>query len=360
MKRPFRAPIGHSMAGRGPGISRLMAVALGAACWMAGGGAWAQAPTDPQPAPPEAEPDAKKGPAQQAAPAEESEAPAPALPRAAPPPRTPRATTSPAEGASKAPAADAGQAGGPGLAGTAPAPAQAYPPPPPQPVPWPYGEEGVQSGDGMYGRDRDLLVRPFSFTAAVGPGGFFGPGEEAFAVSYTLFRLGFGLAPGLSFVFGYEGIGTGSENPATGLDSWLQQNIWSLGIQGHVLQHLYVRGAVGIGTVEEETDISGRSVSALEATGWPSATKSSITSPRMTCWRSVRSRRSGVMHLIVERRDAASAAQTGALTVSRACSASSSTVTPPPSRRPRRVRRIPLPRRSSSPSASIRSSAAAS
>ena len=201
MKRSFRAAFG-----------------LAAGCWMAAGGAWAQAPAAaPQSPPPQGEPKPEGEPKP---PAQAEEQPTPS---AAPPEQT--------------------------------APARAYPPPPPQPVPWPYGETGVQRGDGMYGTDRDLLIRPFSFTAAVGPGGFFGPGEEAFAVSYTLFRLGFGLAPGLSFVLGYEGVGTGSENPATGLDSWLSQNIWSLGIQGHVMQHLYVRGTVGVGHVEEETDI---------------------------------------------------------------------------------------------------------
>lgn len=105
-------------------------------------------------------------------------------------------------------------------------PARTAPPPPPR-VAWPpadwYGSGSAAPGELQAGER--MPFRPFGFTAAVGAGGLFGPGEDTLGIAYNLFRLGLGLAPGGSFVFGYEGTGASSDNPATQSNSWLQQHV---------------------------------------------------------------------------------------------------------------------------------------
>jgi hypothetical protein len=99
------------------------------------------------------------------------------------------------------------------------------------------------------------IYRPFSFTVGVGPGTLIGPGEpNNVAISYNLFRLGFGIASNLQFVLAFEGTGTTSVNPLTGLDSWLRQDQWLLGIQYYLVPRLYLRGGVGVGSVSEHTE----------------------------------------------------------------------------------------------------------
>jgi hypothetical protein len=177
--------------------------------------------------------------------------------------------------AQEAPAAPAAPATGPAEAAPAPAqpapPARSYPPPPPRrpgapppgtgqpPGPSPWQQQGVQQG-GQWGYQPVHRVsgvyRPFSFTVGVGPGALFGPGEDEIALSYNLFRLGFGVVPNLQAVLGFEGTGTNSTNPATGADSWLKQENWLLGIQYHVLSQFYVRGSMGAGHVSEHTSFA--------------------------------------------------------------------------------------------------------
>jgi hypothetical protein len=90
----------------------------------------------------------------------------------------------------------------------------------------------------------------------VGPGALVGPGEHELAITYNLFRLGFGIAPNLSLVLGYEGAGTNSVNPDSGLNSWLKQETLLFGLQYHFGRGFYVRGAVGEGSVTETTDFA--------------------------------------------------------------------------------------------------------
>jgi hypothetical protein len=142
-----------------------------------------------------------------------------------------------------------------------PLPAPSYPPPPPryqggpppfaypfQPPPEPAPAVTAPAGpeDGVY--------RMFSVTASAGPGALIGPGEKQMALSYQLLRLGVGIDRNLQAVFGYESTGTDSVNPATDEDSWLKQDIWSLGLQAHLTSRLYFRGIMGLGYVSETTD----------------------------------------------------------------------------------------------------------
>jgi hypothetical protein len=140
----------------------------------------------------------------------------------------------------------------------APAPARPYPPPPPrfegQPPPFEYPFspqlEGSPTAEaGTPPRD----YRGFNFTLAVGPGGLFGPGEQALALSYLPFRLGYGIAPNLMLVLAFEGVGTSSVNPKTDQDSWLYQDVWSFGLQGRLPAGVYLRGGLGVGAVGEKT-----------------------------------------------------------------------------------------------------------
>jgi hypothetical protein len=160
-----------------------------------------------------------------------------------------------------------------------PLPAQGYPPPPPrfhgvgQPPPFDYPFEEGPGGTPAVARPAfEGIYRPLSFTASVGPGALFGPGENEFALSYQLFRLGVGLDENLAAVFGYESTGTDSVNPATNEDSWLKQDIWSLGLQAHLERRLYFRGTMGLGYVSEKTASAkfsgGRGVSVATAVGY--------------------------------------------------------------------------------------------
>jgi hypothetical protein len=99
------------------------------------------------------------------------------------------------------------------------------------------------------------VYRPFSFTVGVGPGYLHGPGNtRELAISYNLFRIGFGVAPNVSFVLAFEGTGVNTFNDAFGEYSFLKQENWLLGLQYHLLRRLYVRGGVGAGFISEHTD----------------------------------------------------------------------------------------------------------
>jgi hypothetical protein len=158
-----------------------------------------------------------------------------------------------------------------------PPPPRGYPPPPPrgpspggypsqypQQYPPTYYAPAQQRGWGYYGQPAGVY-RPFSFTVGVGPGYLHGWGnsadaESAVALSYNLFRLGFGIAPNVSVVIAFEGTGTNSTSPLTGERSWLRQENWLLGIQYHLVPRLYVRGGVGAGFISESSfsaDVSG-------------------------------------------------------------------------------------------------------
>lgn len=168
-----------------------------------------------------------------------------------------------------------GAAAPPPAAAQAPAPAPGYPPPPPRfdgpppPFEYPYTNEAAPTPAPA---PTVAGLRRLSFTAALGPGALIGPGERSLAVTYQLFRLGVGLAPNLALMFGFDGVGTNSVNPATGLDSWLRQDVWSLGLQAHVRPALYVRGGMGLGFVSEKAGgrkfSGGRGVSASAAVGY--------------------------------------------------------------------------------------------
>jgi hypothetical protein len=108
---------------------------------------------------------------------------------------------------------------------------------------------GQPEGPGAGARD----YRGFSLTLGVGPGGLFGPGEQALALSYLPCRLGYGIAPNLMLVLAYEGMGTNSVNPHTHQDSWLYQNIVWLGLQGRLRSQVYLRGGMGMSSVGEKT-----------------------------------------------------------------------------------------------------------
>jgi hypothetical protein len=118
----------------------------------------------------------------------------------------------------------------PALSMLPPVPPGYYPPPPPT---------------GIY--------RPISLTIAAGPGALWGPGESDFAVSYNLFRVGFGVARNVAVVAGFEGVGASSFNPDQHVDSWLRQEVWFLGAQFFVRPQLHVRLCAGMGAVAEVT-----------------------------------------------------------------------------------------------------------
>jgi hypothetical protein len=163
-----------------------------------------------------------------------------------------------------------------------PPPPKGYPPPPPRapsqggyqypqqypPAQYPqqypptyYAPGPQQRGWGYYAQPT-AIYRPFSFTLGVGPGYLHGWGtndagksdaESGFALSYNLFRLGFGIVPNLSFWLGFEGTGTNTTSPLTGENSWLRQENWLLGLQYHLVPRLYVRGGMGAGFISETT-----------------------------------------------------------------------------------------------------------
>jgi hypothetical protein len=152
----------------------------------------------------------------------------------------------------------------------------AFPPPPPRypgeaPLDYPF-RTSAPASTGLPATPPSGVYRPFSFTAAVGPGALLGPGESAFAVSYQLFRLGLGVAPNFSVLFAFEGAGTSSVNPATNRESWLKQDIWQLGVQSHLRRRLYVRGGLGVGFVSEKvggrTFDGGRGMALCAAVGY--------------------------------------------------------------------------------------------
>jgi hypothetical protein len=188
-------------------------------------------------------------------------------------------------------------------AGSAPAAAPAQPPPPPRGYP-PPPPRGPAPGGGYqypqqypqqyppnpptswapsqrrgwgYYPQTNAIYRPFSFTVGVGPGYLHGWGnsadaESSAALSYNLFRLGFGIAPNTSFVLAFEGTGTNSTSPLTGERSWLSQENWLLGVQYHIVPRLYVRGGVGAGFISEHSfsaDVSGGTgIATAGAIGW--------------------------------------------------------------------------------------------
>jgi hypothetical protein len=153
------------------------------------------------------------------------------------------------------------------------APAPQYPPPPPRPVdqqpqppqqPPSYGyppSYGVPPRYNSYYGPQNYyqpagVYRPISFSIGAGPGALIGPGEHQLALSYNLFRIGFGVAPNLAFFVSFEGAGTSSINPATDEDSWLKQETWQLGLQFYLLPQVYIRGGIGAGFVNESTDFA--------------------------------------------------------------------------------------------------------
>jgi hypothetical protein len=157
--------------------------------------------------------------------------------------------------------------------------APAYPPPPPRypgepplDYPFPTSASGPAPTGAFPAAPPSGVYRPFSFTAAVGPGALLGPGESSLAVSYQLFRLGLGVARNFSLLFAFEGAGTNSVNPGTHRPSWLKQDIWQLGVQSHLLQRLYVRGGLGVGFVSEKvggrTFDGGRGVALCAGVGY--------------------------------------------------------------------------------------------
>jgi hypothetical protein len=136
-------------------------------------------------------------------------------------------------------------------------PAGYYPPPPPT---------------GIY--------RAFSLTTAIGPGALIGPGEETLALSYNLFRVGFGVSRNVSFVFSFAGAGAPTINPGTNADAWLKQETWSLGGQVHMHQRFYARATMGLGFVSEKTANrkfdGGRGLAFSVAGGWELAQASRV------------------------------------------------------------------------------------
>jgi hypothetical protein len=191
-----------------------------------------------------------------------------ALAQDAPPPGDGTTTAPPADGTPPGnyppppPRAPAGQQ-----------PSYQYPPsqyPPNYPPPY-YPPQRVRraryetySPDGIY--------RPISFSLGIGPGLMWGPKFDGHpesdirgkaALSYNLFRLGFGIAPNLQLILAFEGTGTNSIVPQgdfAGEHSWVTQHNWLLGLQFFFLQHFYVRGAAGLGTISESSaslDTSG-------------------------------------------------------------------------------------------------------
>jgi hypothetical protein len=121
------------------------------------------------------------------------------------------------------------------------------------------------------------LYRPFSFTVGVGPGYLHGWGnnfdsESSVALSYNLFRLGFGIAPHTQLTIAFEGAGANSTSPLTGEHSWLRQENWLLGLQYHFIPHFYVRGGIGAGFISESTATyfasGGTGFATAGAIGW--------------------------------------------------------------------------------------------
>jgi hypothetical protein len=161
-----------------------------------------------------------------------------------------------------------------------PPPSGPFPPPPPrhdgQPPPFDYPFSADQRSGAppglVAGGDEGGGFRRFSATAAFGPGILVGPGERSLAMSYQLIRLGIGLDRNLALMFGFSGVGTSSVNPKTGNDSWLKQEVWSLGLQGNLLPRFYVRGGLGTGHVSEsaggQTFSGGRGLEAEGAVGY--------------------------------------------------------------------------------------------
>jgi hypothetical protein len=166
-----------------------------------------------------------------------------------------------------------------------------YPPPPPRwadqpPLDYPFAAANVAApvapppvaaaaqgaAQAQEEGEPQAIHRRFSFTAAIGPGALIGPGENALAVSYQVARGAVGLDRNLALWISYEGAGTSSVNPKTNLDSWLKQEIVSLGLQHHIEQRFYVRGGLGAGFVSEktkaETFSGGKGIAALAAFGY--------------------------------------------------------------------------------------------
>ncbi len=142
--------------------------------------------------------------------------------------------------------------------------APSYPPagPPPNTYGGQYGQYNPYGPYPSYGYPPPPphgVFRPVSLTLSVGPGvlngyGFDGRRETNLALSYSVFRLGFGVAPNFSLFIGYEGAGSSSTRGSTGTSSWLSQNIWSFGLQYHLHQRFYLRAGAGIGTVGDDTN----------------------------------------------------------------------------------------------------------
>jgi hypothetical protein len=167
----------------------------------------------------------------------------------------------------------------PPAADQAPPPSRPYPPPPPPPIDqtpypqtqypppppgagYPTGHSYLEPPSGYY--PGAGIYRPISFSVGLGPSALVGPksclpdgscsGVHDLALSYNLFRLGFGVARNLSFIISFEGAGTSSISPQTGESSWLSQSVLTGGLQVHILPPLYLRGGIGAGWVNESTN----------------------------------------------------------------------------------------------------------
>jgi hypothetical protein len=162
--------------------------------------------------------------------------------------------------------AEVAQAQGAPPSGSAPTAAPAQPPPnyPPPPPRYPSGG-GYPNQPTYYAPapqrqwmsypEVSGIYRPLSFTIGVGPGYLTGPqNTRELALSYNLFRLGFGVVPNLSFVLEFQGTGANTVNQSYGEYSWLKQENWLLGLQFHFLRRMYVRGGIGAGFVSEHTE----------------------------------------------------------------------------------------------------------
>lgn len=178
-------------------------------------------------------------------------------------------------------------------ASASPTPPQGYPPPPPR---YPQQQPGYQypqypptyyapaqqrRGWGYYPQ-HEGVYRPFSFSIGVGPGYLHGWGTDAdgkadaesdVALSYNLFRLGFGVVPNVSFILEFQGMGASTRTKDIYNEaSWLRQENWLLGIQYHFLQRMYLRGGFGAGFISESSNTAefsgGTGMAMSGAIGW--------------------------------------------------------------------------------------------
>ncbi len=98
------------------------------------------------------------------------------------------------------------------------------------------------------------VYRPFSLSASIGPGVIKGPGERGVGPNFSVPRLGFGLAPNVQLTVGLEFAVLSTMTPDTRKNSSLWLRIFSLGVQAHIQEQLYLRGTVGFSSIGEDSD----------------------------------------------------------------------------------------------------------